>query len=47
MFSNQIRQIEEDIVPFGFIDNGSAAIDQIEANEKGYDIWQTWGGDPY
>ena len=42
MFSNQIRQIEEDIVPFGFIDNGSAAIEQIEANEKANDIWQTW-----
>lgn len=33
MFEHQMEQIENDIVPFGFIDDGSAAIDEIERKD--------------
>jgi hypothetical protein len=34
MFEDKMRQIEEDIVPFGIIDDGSQYIDQIDAEEE-------------
>ena len=43
MFENQMKQIEDDVVPFGFIDDGSDVITQIEHdqyNEKSQ--WQIW-----
>lgn len=33
MFEDKMKQIEEDVVPFGLIDDGSAYIDQIQAQE--------------
>jgi hypothetical protein len=33
MFEDKMRQIEEDIVPFGIIDDGSSYIDQLKAEE--------------
>ena len=30
MFHDRMKQIEEDIVPFGFIDDGSSYIDEVE-----------------
>ena len=46
MFEQQMKQIEEDIVPFGFIDDGSDAIQQIEDQERmKYEPWQLF--DPY
>lgn len=34
MFKDRMRQIEDDMVPFGYIDDGSAAIDDWEQREK-------------
>ena len=34
MFKDRMQQIENDLVPFGFIDDGSAAIDDWEQKEK-------------
>jgi hypothetical protein len=34
MFENRMREIEEDIVPFGFHDDGSDAIETIEQQEQ-------------
>ena len=46
MFEQQMKQIEDDIVPFGFIDDGSDAIQQIEEQERmKYEPWQLF--DPY
>ena len=43
MFENQMREIEEAIVPFGFVDDGSDAIQEIEEREKmKYEPWQIW-----
>ena len=43
MFENQMRQIEEAIVPFGFVDDGSEAIREIEEKDKmKYEPWQIW-----
>lgn len=33
MFEDKMRQIEEDIVPFGIIDDGSTYLDQLQAEE--------------
>jgi hypothetical protein len=33
MFEQQMQQIEADMVPFGFIDNGDDAINQIEMQD--------------
>ena len=46
MFEQQMRQIEDDIVPFGFIDDGSDAIDEAEERERlKYEPWQLY--DPF
>ena len=37
LFKQKMKQIEDDIVPFGFIDNGT---DHMEVLEKGEDNWQ-------
>jgi len=37
MFEQKMKEIENDVVPFGFIDDGSAAIQQIENQE---DPWR-------
>jgi len=43
MFENQMREIEDAIVPFGFVDDGSDAIKEIEEQDKmKYDPWQIW-----
>lgn len=34
MFEDKMRQIEEDLVPFGVIDDGSTYIDQLNAEEE-------------
>jgi len=34
MFENRMQEIEDDIVPFGFIDDGSSQIDMIEQREE-------------
>jgi len=48
MFENQVRQIEDDIVPFGFIDNGDDEINRIEQAENDkHQQWATWGNDDY
>ena len=39
MFQQRMSQIEEDVVPFGFLDDGSEFIEAIEANE----IWKHEG----
>lgn len=41
MFKQQMEQIENDMVPFGFIDDGSDAISEIESREQ-MDHWQTF-----
>ena len=48
MFENQMRQIEEDIVPFGFHDDGTSAIQEIEERERmKYEPWQLTWDEPY
>jgi len=43
MFENKMREIEEAIVPFGFVDDGSEAIREIEEKDKmKYEPWQIW-----
>ena len=34
IFKRQMKEIEDDIVPFGFIDDASDHIDQLERREK-------------
>lgn len=34
MFEQQMAEIENDMIPFGFIDNGDDIIDEIEAREE-------------
>ena len=48
MFENQMRQIEEDVVPFGFIDDASDIIEEIEQRDryKSQD-WQIWEENPF
>ena len=43
MFEHQMRQIEDDMIPFGFIDDGMDHIEQIEDRDryKSSD-WQIW-----
>jgi hypothetical protein len=48
MFEQQMRQIEDDMVPFGFIDDGSEAISQYEDQESNkFNEWQVWRDDAY
>ena len=43
MFENQMREIEDAIVPFGFVDDGSDAIREIEEQDKmKYAPWQIY-----
>ena len=44
LFKNKMKQIEDDMVPFGFIDDGQAHIDVLEGSEK--DTWQIKDFDP-
>jgi len=43
LFDRQMKQIEDDMIPFGFIDDGN---DYIEVLEKGEDNWQIKEYDP-
>ena len=43
LFDQQMKQIEDDMIPFGFIDDGN---DYIEVLEKGEDNWQIKEYDP-
>lgn len=46
MFENKMREIEEAIVPFGFIDDGSDAIREIEERDQmKFEPWQIWDQD--
>ena len=45
LFKNKMKQIEDDVVPFGFIDDGQAHIDVLEGSEK--DTWQIKDFDPH
>jgi len=48
MFEQQMRRIEEDVVPFGFHDDGSSAIQEIEDRERmKYEPWQLSWDEPY
>ena len=48
MFENQMRQIEEDVVPFGFIDDASEIIEQMENREQyKSEDWQIWNTDNF
>lgn len=48
MFEQQMRRIEEDVVPFGFVDDGSSAIQEIEDRERmKYEPWQLTWDEPY
>ena len=44
LFKNKMKQIEDDMVPFGFIDDGQAHMDVLEGQEK--DTWQIKDFDP-
>ena len=34
MFSDRMKEIDEDIVPFGFIDDGSEYMNQLDQEDK-------------
>ena len=43
MYQERMKQIEADVVPFGFIDDGSDVIDEIESREDWErKQWQVW-----
>jgi len=43
MFENKMREIEDAIVPFGFVDDGTDAIKEIEERERyKHEPWQIW-----
>ena len=43
MYQERMKQIEADVVPFGFIDDGSDVIDEIESREDWErKRWQVW-----
>jgi hypothetical protein len=44
LFKNKMKQIEDDIVPFGFIDDGTEHMEVLEGGEK--DNWQIKDFDP-
>ena len=44
LFKNKMKQIEDDVVPFGFIDDGQAHMEVLEGSEK--DNWQIKDFDP-
>jgi hypothetical protein len=44
LFKNKMKQIEDDMVPFGFIDDGSSHMEVLEHSEK--DHWQIKDFDP-
>ena len=44
LFNQQMKQIDDDLIPFGYIDDGSAHIEILEDNEK--DHWQIKEFDP-
>ena len=39
MYSNQMKSIEEDLTPFGFIDNGQP--EELQPEVVGGDLWIT------
>ena len=41
MFKDRMDQIENDMVPFGFIDDGSDAIRELERKDDGGEFWST------
>lgn len=48
MFEQQMRQIEDDIVPFGFIDDGIGSEVEFDIREKyKSQEWQIWNDDPF
>ena len=40
IFNQKLKAIEEDIVPFGFIDDGSEQIKKIEIEDDPRQQWQ-------
>jgi hypothetical protein len=44
LFNQQMKQIDDDLIPFGYIDDGSDHIEVLENNEK--DHWQIKEFDP-
>ena len=40
IFNQKLKAIEEDIVPFGFIDDGSEQIKKIEIEDNPRQQWQ-------
>jgi hypothetical protein len=48
MFESQMKQIEDDIVPFGFIDDGMDEIREIEQQDRyKSQEWQIWDDNPF
>lgn len=45
MYARQLEEIEQDTLPFGIIDDGTDAINEIENREKMVDHWQTFRPD--
>jgi hypothetical protein len=42
LFQEKVRQIEQDIVPFGFIDNGDDYIEELEWERKNREDRENW-----
>lgn len=42
LFEEKMREIDDDIPPFGFIDDGSDYIEQVESRENAEDGWKFW-----
>ena len=47
MFEQKMRQIEDDLVPFGFIDDGIDETEETYHNGYKSEAWQIWDGDTY
>ena len=51
MYEQKISEIENDVVPFGWIDDGSAAIEEIESQEdwerKQWSVWSPTDANEY
>jgi len=45
LFKQKMKEIEDDVVPFGFIDDASDYVEVLEGSEK--DNWQIKDFDPH
>jgi len=47
LFDERMKEIQDDVPAFGFIDDGSAEIARLEAEENASNEWQVWRQDDW